>query len=210
MVSHADYCCVVSYCENTIVINKSTFITSLAPIKSCEDAVEKYKQIKKKYSDSTHNCYAYIASCDDTQQKFSDDGEPQGTAGQPMLAVLAKQNVKMTLVVVTRYFGGIKLGAGGLVSAYTASVAQAIKNAEVVKMQWSDKIVIESDYNSLKKIQSSVEALGGKIESTNFDEIVASTVWLKSEKTQKLIETVNEITLGKGKVEIATQDYHAL
>ena len=97
--------------EELIVIQKSKFITTLVPITSQEDAIEKLNIIKKKYSDATHNCYAYISSENAIEQRFSDDGEPQGTAGVPMLEVLKKRGVYMTLCVVTRYFGGIKLGA---------------------------------------------------------------------------------------------------
>ena len=104
--------------EEIVVINKSKFITTLIPIESQEDAQKNIEIINKKYSDATHNCYAYISNEIATEQRFSDDGEPQGTAGIPMLEVLKKRKMYMTLAVVTRYFGGIKLGAGGLVQAY--------------------------------------------------------------------------------------------
>ena len=100
--------------EHTIVINKSKFITTLAPIDGYEDALEKIKIVSKKYSDATHNCYAFISNESASEQRFSDDGEPQGTAGMPMLDVLKKRKVCKTLAIVTRYFGGVKLGANGL------------------------------------------------------------------------------------------------
>ena len=109
-----------------IVISRSRFICTLKPVSDAADAQEFIKSIRKRYPAATHYCYAYIANEGGTEQKFSDDGEPQGTAGQPMLEVLKKRATYKTAAVVTRYFGGIKLGAGGLVSAYTRSVAEAL------------------------------------------------------------------------------------
>ena len=142
--------------EELVVINKSKFITTLLPIESQEDAQTKYKEISKKYSDATHNCYAFISNSLATEQRFSDDGEPQGTAGMPMLEVLKKKNVYMTLAVVTRYFGGIKLGASGLVSAYSSCVAQAIDNAKKVEYKESDRLSIEVDYSLYKVIEEMI------------------------------------------------------
>ncbi|MFR4384175.1 MAG: IMPACT family protein [Phascolarctobacterium sp.] len=111
--------------RNEIVIEKSRFICSLKKVKSEEEAQEFIKAVKKEFWDATHNCSAYLV--DDLAQRSSDDGEPSGTAGIPMLEVLRKNNLTGTLLVVTRYFGGIKLGAGGLVRAYSGSVAGAVK-----------------------------------------------------------------------------------
>ncbi|MEG2274785.1 MAG: YigZ family protein, partial [Clostridia bacterium] len=108
MATPPQYFVVEQPTQNITIVNKSKFITTLAPIKSWNDAQELYKQICKKYSDATHNCYACIFDTLGNSLKFGDDGEPQGTAGQPMLEVLKKKNIRMTLAVVTRYFGGIK------------------------------------------------------------------------------------------------------
>lgn len=113
-----------------IVIQRSRFICTLKRIDGFDDALSFVKNVKKKYSDATHNCYAFISNAAGTEQRFSDDGEPQGTAGQPMLEVLKKKGIFMTAAVVTRYFGGVKLGAGGLVSAYTRAVAETVENAK--------------------------------------------------------------------------------
>ena len=109
------------------VISKSRFICSLKKVKTEEEAQEFIKAIKKEFWDATHNCSAYII--DEQHQRSSDDGEPSGTAGMPMLGVLRKQELQQVAAVVTRYFGGIKLGAGGLVRAYAGSVSQAIEAA---------------------------------------------------------------------------------
>ena len=109
------------------VISKSRFICSLKKVKTEEDAQEFIKTVKKEFWDATHNCSAYVI--DEQHQRSSDDGEPSGTAGMPMLGVLRKQELQQVAAVVTRYFGGIKLGAGGLVRAYSGSVAQAVEAA---------------------------------------------------------------------------------
>lgn len=113
------------------VISKSRFICSLKKVKTEEEAQEFIKAIKKEFWDATHNCSAYII--DEQHQRSSDDGEPSGTAGMPMLGVLRKQELQQVAAVVTRYFGGIKLGAGGLVRAYAGSVSQAIEAAGVAR-----------------------------------------------------------------------------
>ena len=99
------------------VIERSKFITRVKRISGEDEAREFIESVRKKHSDATHNCYAYVASEDGNLMKFSDDGEPQGTAGMPMLDVLRNKKIMMTVAVVTRYFGGVKLGAGGLVRA---------------------------------------------------------------------------------------------
>ncbi len=109
------------------VISKSRFICSLKKVKNEEEAQEFIKAVKKEFWDATHNCSAYVI--DEQHQRSSDDGEPSGTAGMPMLGVLRKQELQQVAAVVTRYFGGIKLGAGGLVRAYSGSVAHAVEAA---------------------------------------------------------------------------------
>ncbi|MDE7215993.1 MAG: YigZ family protein, partial [Clostridia bacterium] len=155
--------------EHTIVINKSKFITTLTPIENYDDALEKIKAISKKYSDATHNCYAFISNESASEQRFSDDGEPQGTAGVPMLDTLKKRKVCKTLAVVTRYFGGVKLGANGLVGAYSSSVAQALDNAILVKNEWADIAEISLGYGEYKKVEEQCKDAGGQVVSVEYD-----------------------------------------
>ena len=114
------------------VIEKSRFITTSQHVESEEEAKAFVEEISKKYFDATHNCYAYICDTLGNLLRFSDDGEPQGTAGMPMLDVIKNKNLRQTAVVVTRYFGGIKLGAGGLVRAYSGAVAENLAQAQKV------------------------------------------------------------------------------
>ena len=133
-----------------IVIEKSRFICTLKKVQSEAEAQEFIKTIKKEFWDATHNCSAYIV--DDMAQRSSDDGEPSGTAGVPMLEVLRKNKLTNTAAVVTRYFGGIKLGAGGLVRAYTNSVAEAVKATGIAQKVLVSKFSFIYDLNEVGKI----------------------------------------------------------
>lgn len=135
--------------ENEIIINKSRFITNLIKIESIDDAKEKLECIKNKYNDATHNCYAYII---DNYKKASDDGEPSGTAGLPILNVLDSNELSNILCVVTRYFGGIKLGAGGLVRAYTNSVTNSLEKTNIRDLKKVILITITFKYDNTKNI----------------------------------------------------------
>ena len=193
--------------EHTIVINKSKFITTLAPIDGYEDALEKIKIVSKKYSDATHNCYAFISNESASEQRFSDDGEPQGTAGMPMLDVLKKRKVCKTLAIVTRYFGGVKLGANGLVSAYSSSVAQALDNAGLVKNEWADIAQITLGYGECKKAEEICSKAGGQNVEINYDKDVTLTVALPSNTSKETLEKIIDLTQGKAKINPISSGY---
>ena len=134
---------------NEIIINKSKFITILTNISSKEEIITKINNIKKEYKDATHYCYAYII---DNQEKCSDDKEPSGTAGLPILNVLKQNNLTNILCVVIRYFGGIKLGAGGLIRAYSSSASEALNKTQITSLTKGYNIIIEFPYENLKQI----------------------------------------------------------
>lgn len=136
--------------RHEIVIEKSRFICTLKKVQNEAEAQEFIKAIKKEFWDATHNCSAYIV--DEMAQRSSDDGEPSGTAGLPMLEVLRKNKLTNTAAVVTRYFGGIKLGAGGLVRAYTNSVAEAVKATGIAQKVLVSKFSFIYDLNEVGKI----------------------------------------------------------
>lgn len=194
--------------EELIVIQKSKFITTLVPIKSQEDAIAQLNIIKKKYSDATHNCYAYISSENAIEQRFSDDGEPQGTAGVPMLEVLKKKNIYMTLAVVTRYFGGIKLGANGLIGAYSSCVASAIDKADVVRYKISSNISIDIDYSIYKKVQEVIEESEGQVQNIDYQDSVKMDFIVPVENFDSLKDKIMDITLGKAIIEIINTKYN--
>lgn len=135
--------------ENTITIKKSKFITKLYKLNNIEEINKILEQLKKEYKDSTHICYAYIIN---NQEKCSDDGEPSGTAGLPILNILKKNNLTNILAVVIRYFGGIKLGAGGLVRAYSNSVNDTLKLTDVIELEEGYLVELEFSYDQVKLI----------------------------------------------------------
>lgn len=139
-------------CQHEIVIEKSRFICTLKKAATEEEAQDFIKETKKKYWDATHNCSAYIIGESGAAQRSNDDGEPSGTAGLPMLEVLRKNNLHNVAAVVTRYFGGIKLGAGGLVRAYTNSVATAIEEAGIAEKVLFGYFNFRQDINSAGKV----------------------------------------------------------
>lgn len=139
---------------NEIIIKRSRFITYLYRIEDSIDAENKLTALRKKHYDATHVCYAYVADENGNELRYSDDGEPSGTAGQPILDALKKSGVKKTLVAVVRYFGGTLLGAGGLVRAYSSSCSEAIAKVAKIKMKYRDIYQIDFDFSTYRKIES--------------------------------------------------------
>ena len=150
---------------NEIIINKSKFITKLIKINNEDEIKIKLDYIKKEYKDATHYCYAYITG---NTKRFNDDGEPGGTAGMPILNVLENNNLTNILCVVIRYFGGIKLGAGGLVRAYTKTVTEALNNTKIIDLADGFSVRLEFDYNKIKIIDNILKDI--KINYKEYDE----------------------------------------
>ena len=200
------YFCVTGRSEYEIVINRSRFITTLVPIENAEQAFDEIKKISKKYSDATHNCYAYAAG---QFRKSSDDGEPAGTAGQPMAEVLKKRGADMMLAVVTRYFGGIKLGASGLISAYSGCVARALDEAPVKIYRLSAVVKAETEYALSRAAESLLLSLGAQIDERQWEGGAQIIAALPAESLPALEKGLNEKTLGKGKLRILREEYRA-
>ena len=150
---------------NEIIINKSRFITKLIKINNEDEIKIKLDYIKKEYKDATHYCYAYITG---NTKRFNDDGEPGGTAGMPILNVLENNNLTNILCVVIRYFGGLKLGAGGLVRAYTKTVTEALNNTKIIDLADGFSVRLEFDYNKIKIIDNILKDI--KINYKEYDE----------------------------------------
>lgn len=137
-----------------IIEKKSRFIANLFYVETPQEAEDKIKQVKKKYYDAKHNCFAYITlNGNEIQKKCSDDGEPSGTAGAPMLEILEKQSIYNVVVIVTRYFGGILLGTGGLVRAYSDSLKEAIKKSTLVEQEPGYEAEIKLPYADFEKFK---------------------------------------------------------
>lgn len=174
-------------------INKSTFIGYAKGVSTVEEATEFVASIRKRHFDATHNCYAYIV---DDRAKFSDDGEPQGTAGMPIYDCIKKLGLNRVCVVVTRYFGGIKLGAGGLVRAYSGACADVLRIAERVEMRQCTIVDIVLDYSLLKPVK---RALTDKMQllDTIYDSNVTLRCLILSENLQNIQDNVVQNSLGK-------------
>lgn len=151
------------------VINKSKFISYAYPVFN-EDECRKYlEELRLEYSDATHICFAYLLDCPKVE-KCSDDGEPSGTAGKPILELIKKKKLSNVLIVVIRYFGGIKLGAGGLVRAYTTSGNMALESAKIIEVREINKYLIEVKYDDVNKIKKLIISLGGEIKNIQYGE----------------------------------------
>ena len=153
--------------ENEIIIERSKFITKLFKINTEEEAKNILNNLSKEYSDSTHICYSYIVG---NIKRFNDDGEPGGTAGMPILNVLENNNLNYILAVVIRYFGGIKLGAGGLVRAYSNSISECLKLVDIKELVDGYKIEINFNYNNVEQINYILKDL--VIINKRFDNII--------------------------------------
>lgn len=190
------YIGVISRCEEKTEIKKSVFIASAMPVLSEEDALGKIAEIRAEQRGATHNCYAFIADRTGNLKRFSDDGEPQGTAGMPILDVLVKRGLKMTLVVVTRYFGGIKLGAGGLVSAYSGCAARALDKAEKKLFRKAVNGYIDCAYPMAPRMVPVIEAAGAVL-SQEYSEKVRLHFAVPEENAEAFEKKICEASFGE-------------
>lgn len=179
----------------------SRFIGYAAPISSEEEAVEIIKRKKKEYYDARHNVWAYILP-DGTTQRYSDDGEPQGTGGMPTLSVISKRGICGAVVVVTRYFGGTLLGAGGLVRAYTQAASLALDSARVKKFDRFKTIEIVLSYSDHQKLGKLLAPFNIIDKSEEFSDSVTVTFSVKSDEADALIGSFSEISAGRWRVSV--------
>ncbi|MGE5328376.1 MAG: YigZ family protein [Deltaproteobacteria bacterium] len=191
-----------------IIEKKSKFIAHVRRIASEEEAMEFYETIKKKYWDARHNVYAYYIGGDSGIQKFSDEGEPSGTAGMPILQTIKNQGVEDVIVVVTRYFGGILLGTGGLVRAYSKSAGEGIKAAGIVEKIWSAKVHMRIDYNLLTRIQAISSNEGCCIIDTIYADLIDIYIAVPINKLEKLKKVILELTGGGLQIDEIDRDYY--
>ena len=193
--------------NDEIIIEKSTFIGYAKPIKTEEEAVEFVNEIKKKHKDATHNVWAYTVGPTMNIQRYSDDGEPQGTAGIPTLEVIKKEDLRDVVVVVTRYFGGIKLGAGGLVRAYTKGAKVGLEAAKIIEKVMYKEVKIKIDYNQLGKVQNEIMNLGYFIKDTIYEDNVEIIVYSKLEDVEVLTSRMIDITSATAGIVLGDEFY---
>lgn len=180
-----------------IVIKKSRFIGHVMPVETEEEAVAFIEDIKKKHWNATHNCSAYMIGERDEIQKQSDDGEPSGTAGKPILEVLRNQERKNVAIVVTRYFGGIMLGAGGLIRAYTDGAVAAIESGEPITKVLHREIFVELDYTWLGKVENELRNRSIRMGETNFADTVTLTCLPLDAEAESFMTWMVDLTQGQ-------------
>ncbi len=193
-----------------ITEKKSRFIAAISPAKTEEEAVEFIKGCKKKYHDARHNCSAYIIGTDGHLMHSSDDGEPSGTAGRPMLSILEGNGLYDVVAVVTRYFGGVLLGTGGLVRAYSGALEKCIASARLITMCHGAQIKIEASYTDIGKLQYLFNAENITVLSTDYTDKVVFNVIVPAEIEERLISLASEATLRKAVIEIIQRAYFEL
>ena len=186
--------------EGEIVEKKSRFIATVHPIESEEEALEFIAGLKKKYWNATHNCWAFVAGERQELQRCSDDGEPQGTAGRPMLEVLLGEGIHNAAVVVTRYFGGTLLGTGGLVRAYSKAVQAGLKASVIIEKQQGFLLKLETDYNGIGKIQYILGQRGIVITDSEYTEKVKVETLVPQELLAGIREEITEGTNGQAEL----------
>ncbi|PKF88277.1 YigZ family protein [Bacillus sp. BA3] len=186
--------------EHEIVIEKSRFISHIARVET-EDAAQAFiQEIKKKHKDATHNCSAYMIGEQNQIQKALDDGEPSGTAGVPILEVLKKKDLKDTAVVVTRYFGGIKLGAGGLIRAYSKATSEGINSTGMVIRKLMRIISTTVDYTWLGKLENELRSSIYQIKEIQYLDQVNILVYVEETQKETYTAWITELTNGQGHI----------
>ncbi|RUL54173.1 YigZ family protein [Lysinibacillus antri] len=195
-----DYNTVKGFGEREIVISKSRFIGYVNRAETEEEALLFIESIKKKHPSATHNCSCYMVGEHDQIQKANDDGEPSGTAGVPMLEVLKKQGLKDTVVVVTRYFGGIKLGGGGLIRAYGKATTEGIDAAKVVERKLHHVMKISIDYTWLGKVENEVRNSNYSLAEIQYAEGVDVLVEVLKDEEEAFTNWVTELTNGQSTI----------
>ena len=185
--------------EGEIIGKKSRFIATVQRAESEEEAVSFINAMKKKYWDATHNCSAFVVGEKQMLQRCSDDGEPSGTAGRPMLDVLLGEKVCNIVVVVTRYFGGTLLGTGGLVRAYSKAVQEGLRNCKIIEKRQGYLLEIKTDYTGIGKIQYILGQRGIAITNSEYTDTVTVEALVPSEEKKDLTEEITEATNGRAK-----------
>lgn len=187
--------------QGEIEEKKSRFIATVRPVSTEDEALDFLAKTKKKYWDARHNCFAYTIGKNFETQRCSDDGEPSGTAGRPMLDVLVKEEIHDCIVVVTRYFGGTLLGTGGLVRAYQKATQQGLANSIIIEKRPGQKLTIHTDYNGIGKLQYLTAREKVTVLDTRYTDTVEMDVIVPTENFGKFCAQVTESTNGKAKLE---------
>ena len=191
--------------ESEFVEKRSRFISHLWPVETEEEAQAHIREMKSKYYDARHNCWCYLLG--KNVLRYSDDGEPQGTAGQPMLKVIERENVTNVCCVVTRYFGGILLGAGGLTRAYSKGAKDALAAAGAATMGLWAQIAVPCTYALFERVKLEIASLGGVIDDTEYGADICLYVSMMSDTVELLQKRLTELSSGNLKLEVLGEEY---
>ena len=191
--------------ESEFVEKRSRFISHLWPIETEEEAQAHIREMKSKYYDARHNCWCYLLG--QNTMRYSDDGEPQGTAGQPMLKVFERENVTNVCCVVTRYFGGILLGAGGLTRAYSKGAKDALTAAGAATMGLWAQVAVPCSYALFERVKLEIAALGGIIDDTEYGADICLYVSLMADTVEPLQKRLTELSAGSLQLEVLGEEY---
>lgn len=191
--------------ESEFVEKRSRFISHIWPVESEEEAQQHIREMKSKYYDARHNCWCYLIG--QNTARYSDDGEPQGTAGQPMLKVFERENVTNVCCVVTRYFGGILLGAGGLTRAYAKGAKDALIASGAATMGLWAQAEIPCTYPLLERVKQEIAAQGGIIDDTVYGADILLSVSLPGESVEALQSRLTELSAGSMTVQVIGESY---
>lgn len=204
------YKTVKQYGEGEIIEKKSRFLGKIKPVESEEEALQYIESLKKQYWDARHNCYAYIIGENAECVRCSDDGEPSQTAGKPMLEVLQNAQLRNVVAVVTRYFGGVLLGTGGLVRAYTQATQEALKDAQIVTMTQMSVLTVRTDYNAIGKIKYVLAQAEVLVQNEEYTTDVVLTIAVPLAEKEQIVKKLTEVTNGKAVMEEIEQEYMAV
>lgn len=200
------YKTVANESETLLIEKKSKFIADVKPVTNEEEALAFLNSIRSKYPDATHHVYAYIID-ENNIFRYSDDGEPQGTAGMPVLDTIRKEGLVDVIVVVTRYFGGTLLGTGGLVHMYGASARSGLEAAEIVTKTLCDVIEVNVDYSLVGKVQYKIASEKLILDDTVYSNEVLFYVCMPCGQTQKFIDEITDLTSGRAICKVTDSRY---
>ncbi len=196
--------------EGEIVEKKSRFIATVRPVTREEEALSFIEEMRKKYWNARHNCYAYTVGENREYTRASDDGEPSQTAGRPMLDVLLGLQLYDTAVVVTRYFGGVLLGTGGLVRAYSAAVQEGIRNSTLIEKIYGVCLEVSTDYNGYGKIQYLAAQKGYAVVNTDFTDMVKMTLLIPAREEKAAREALTQSSNGRADIQKSKELYYTV
>lgn len=206
MSSKNSYKTVAEESQTLTIEKKSKFISSVMPVDNEEDAIAYLNSIRSKYPDATHNVYAYVID-ENNIFRYSDDGEPSGTAGMPVLDTIRKAGIVDVVVVITRYFGGTLLGTGGLVHAYGASAKKGLIESKIVTRTLCDIVEVKVDYTLVGKLQYTIASDGYLLEDTIYGDDVTFKICSPLDKTQQLIAKITDLTSGRAVCSLTNKKY---